>query len=112
MSGVPAHFIFNMDEMGHQTWADAREITCFVSSKYEEITIPYPVSRTGQRNDGHRLHYGRWKHSATGHRNLSENIRTFVSWIHFRKVEIGIGNEGYIDLQISMTGFWALLSWI
>jgi hypothetical protein len=49
VSGAPAHFVFNMDEMGHQTWADAREIMCFVPGDYQEDTVPYPVSRTGKR---------------------------------------------------------------
>jgi hypothetical protein len=24
ISGAPAHFVFNTDDMGHQSWADAR----------------------------------------------------------------------------------------
>jgi hypothetical protein len=31
VSGVPTHFVFNMDEMGHQDWADRRIKTCYVS---------------------------------------------------------------------------------
>jgi hypothetical protein len=27
---VPAHFVLNMDETGHQPWADAEAPTCFI----------------------------------------------------------------------------------
>lgn len=46
---VPAHFVFNMDEMGHQPWADALAITCFVPAEYPDQTVHYPVSRQGKR---------------------------------------------------------------
>jgi hypothetical protein len=28
--GVPGHFVCNMDEMGHQEWADQQEKACYV----------------------------------------------------------------------------------
>jgi hypothetical protein len=49
ISGVPAHFIFNMDEMGHQDWADAHETVCFVPSDIPDEIFYYPVSRAGKR---------------------------------------------------------------
>jgi hypothetical protein len=30
IDGVPSRFIFNMDEMGHQEWADPAEQVCVV----------------------------------------------------------------------------------
>jgi hypothetical protein len=30
--GTPAHFVWNMDEMGHQAWSDARDTTYFAPS--------------------------------------------------------------------------------
>jgi hypothetical protein len=49
VNGVPAHFLFNMDEMGHQPWADARDKVCFVPTNHSGATVNYPVSRTGRR---------------------------------------------------------------
>jgi hypothetical protein len=49
VSGVPAHFVFNMDEMGHQDWADRQTNTCYVSSEVKENYVYVPVSRTGRR---------------------------------------------------------------
>jgi hypothetical protein len=49
VSGVPSHFLFNMDEMGHQDWADRSEVTCYVPSDVVDNRIHYPVSRIGRR---------------------------------------------------------------
>jgi hypothetical protein len=49
LNGVPAHFIFNMDEMGHQEFADANDKIVFVPIEYTGNSISYPVSRTGRR---------------------------------------------------------------
>jgi hypothetical protein len=49
ISGVPPHFVFNVDEMGHQDWADAGKKTCYVPSTCTHSEIRYPVSRTGKR---------------------------------------------------------------
>jgi hypothetical protein len=49
VSGAPAHFVFNMDEMGHQSWADAQKTVCFVPADFQEPVVHYPVSRTGKR---------------------------------------------------------------
>jgi hypothetical protein len=47
--GAPAHFVFNMDEIGHQSWAKAPETFCFVHSEFTESTVHVPVSRIGKR---------------------------------------------------------------
>jgi hypothetical protein len=49
IEGVPAHFVANIDEMGHQPWADALQTTCFVPNAYAAKTVHYPVSRQGKR---------------------------------------------------------------
>jgi hypothetical protein len=47
--GVPAHFVFNMDEMGHQDRADPTEKTCLVPAYHPTKQVHIPVSRTGKR---------------------------------------------------------------
>jgi hypothetical protein len=49
IEGVPAHFIFNMDEMGHQEWVDRKEITCVVPHCHEGDHVNFPVTRIGKR---------------------------------------------------------------
>jgi hypothetical protein len=49
ISGVPAHFVMNMDEIGHQAFADARETVCFVPTAHQKSVVRYPISRTGKR---------------------------------------------------------------
>jgi hypothetical protein len=49
LNGVPAHFVFNMDEMGHQKWADRQARTCFVSAYHEPDDVALPVFRTGKQ---------------------------------------------------------------
>jgi hypothetical protein len=49
LSGAPAHFVFNMDEMGHQEWADAPDNGCVVPISHGGNRVYYPVSRTGKR---------------------------------------------------------------
>jgi hypothetical protein len=49
LNGTPAHFIFNMDEMGHQEFVDAGSKIVFVPSDYPNASIYYPVPRTGRR---------------------------------------------------------------
>lgn len=34
LSGIPAHSVWNMDEMGHQTFVDAIEKVCFAPSDF------------------------------------------------------------------------------
>jgi hypothetical protein len=47
--GVPAHFIFNMDEMGHAVWADATVCICYISADAMESHVHYPVSQVRKR---------------------------------------------------------------
>jgi hypothetical protein len=47
--GLPVHFIFNADEMGHQEWVDRHEQTCFVPGFHQGDKIGYPLSRAGKR---------------------------------------------------------------
>jgi hypothetical protein len=48
IEGVPAHFVYNMDELGHQPWADAKVATCIVPAEYTEKTVYYHVFRQGK----------------------------------------------------------------
>jgi hypothetical protein len=47
--GVPFHFIFNMNEMGHQDWAHRGEQTCVVPAAHHDDYVYMPVSRAGKR---------------------------------------------------------------
>jgi hypothetical protein len=49
LDGIPAHFIFNMDEMGHAVWADAKDAVCYVPADVADTLVHYPVSRVGKR---------------------------------------------------------------
>jgi hypothetical protein len=48
ISGTSAHFVYNMDEMGHQEYADAKPIQC-VAPAYVSDTPYYEVSLSGKR---------------------------------------------------------------
>jgi hypothetical protein len=39
-----AHLVMNVDEMGHQPYADANDIACFVPAEHEGTEVRYPVS--------------------------------------------------------------------
>jgi hypothetical protein len=47
--GIPANFVLNMDEIGHQDWADRTEKTSLVPADHPSKQINVPVSRTGKR---------------------------------------------------------------
>jgi hypothetical protein len=49
IDGIPAHFVFNADEMGRQRWANRDERTYFVPVSHPEDQVPHPVSRAGKR---------------------------------------------------------------
>jgi hypothetical protein len=49
VEGVPAHFVLNMDEMGHQEWADRQVKLCYVPLAHSEKQVYVPVSRLGKR---------------------------------------------------------------
>jgi hypothetical protein len=48
IDGVRSHFVFNMDETGHQDWADRAEQVCAVSSTRKSDHVHLPVSRAGK----------------------------------------------------------------
>jgi hypothetical protein len=43
--GVPNHFIWNMDELGHQIWADRKSTVIVIPRTCNEKTIYIPVPR-------------------------------------------------------------------
>jgi hypothetical protein len=49
LSGAPAHSVFDVDEMGHRSWADAKPKICYVPSDVVSHRIRYSVSRTEKR---------------------------------------------------------------
>jgi hypothetical protein len=49
VEGVPAHVVFNMDEMGHQDWDDRQKKMCIVSASHHGTRVYYPLSRVGKR---------------------------------------------------------------
>jgi hypothetical protein len=49
VNGMPSHFVFNMDEMGHETWADSGASVCYVPSSDPRDVVYYPVPRNGRR---------------------------------------------------------------
>jgi hypothetical protein len=50
IEGAPAHFVFNMDEMGYQEWADRKNATCVVPSSHEENHVNFPVADSKKDN--------------------------------------------------------------
>jgi hypothetical protein len=48
IDGVPAHFVDNMDEIGHQEWADRQEKVCHVTTPYGKLHVDFPVPRAGK----------------------------------------------------------------
>jgi hypothetical protein len=48
VDGPPAHFVFNVDEMGDQEWADREEKPCYVRSEHTGDEVPFPVPRSGK----------------------------------------------------------------
>jgi hypothetical protein len=49
MDDVPTSFIWNMDEMGHPNWVNARTETVYVPADLNADTIPIPMNRAGKR---------------------------------------------------------------
>jgi hypothetical protein len=45
VEGVLAHFVFNMNEIGHQDWTEPAEKICYGPAYYAEKYIYIPVSR-------------------------------------------------------------------
>ena len=48
--GVPTNFIFNIDEVGNQDYADAEIKTLIAPVNYEQLYAYYPISRNGTRS--------------------------------------------------------------
>jgi hypothetical protein len=49
IEAVPAHFLSNLDEMGHQEWTDRKVISCVVRRFHEGDHVNFPLAWTGQR---------------------------------------------------------------
>jgi hypothetical protein len=49
LDGTSAYFVFNVDEMGHQEWADRAEKTCYGPSEHSGDETPFSVPRSGKR---------------------------------------------------------------
>jgi hypothetical protein len=50
ITNVPADFVFNFDEMGHQDFANAQQLVCIVPrEEASSSSVYYPVSRSGKR---------------------------------------------------------------
>jgi hypothetical protein len=46
---APSGLLWNMDELGHADWPDARPETVYVPIEFEADSVPIRVSRTGKR---------------------------------------------------------------
>jgi hypothetical protein len=107
IDNVRAHFVFNMDEMGHQPWADALPVTCFVPATHVAKTVHYPVSRQGKRitliaciaADGSVLRPAVVIPRKTYDDNLQEHGLTE------EKLDVYYQRKGYIDRDIFETWF-------
>jgi hypothetical protein len=49
VDAIPVHFVFNIDELGHQPWADRSEEICYVPSEHSDNEIAFPVPRSDKR---------------------------------------------------------------
>jgi hypothetical protein len=49
ISGASCHFVDNMDERGHQEWADRGPTKYYVSATHPRQAVYFPVSRKGKR---------------------------------------------------------------
>lgn len=45
ITGVPPRFIFNLDEVGNEEFADSQEIKVIVLFNYRGNSAPYPIKR-------------------------------------------------------------------
>ena len=50
VEGVPMDFIYNLDEVGIQEWADSEQKTVIVPANYEKASAPYEVNRNSKRS--------------------------------------------------------------
>jgi hypothetical protein len=102
IDGVPAHFVFNMDEMGHQEWADRQTRTCFVPVYHEHDHVAYPVSRTGKRITLVACIAADGSYTkpliVIPRKTIDEDL--FLTGLTAEKVELYSQAKGYIDTQI------------
>ena len=49
INGMNPSFLFNLDEVGQDDWADKREQTVIVPQNWTKSTAPYALSRSGKR---------------------------------------------------------------
>jgi hypothetical protein len=49
IEGVRAYFVFNINEMDHQDWANRHRKPCFVSAAHERRYVYFPVHYLGKR---------------------------------------------------------------
>jgi hypothetical protein len=49
ISGAPCHFVFNINETGHQEWADREPLKCSIPKEGQRDFVSFPVWRTGKR---------------------------------------------------------------
>jgi hypothetical protein len=102
IDAIPAHFVFNMDEMGHQEWADKKVRQCFVPSYHEADQVAYPVPRSGKRitlvaciaADGSHLK----PVIVIPRKTIDEDL--FLTGLTTEKVDVYSQSKGYIDRPI------------
>jgi hypothetical protein len=107
ISGAPSHFVFNMDEMGHQDWADAKETVCYGPANSTEERLYYPVPRSGKRitliaciaTDGSFLRPGLVIARKTYDNELA--LQGYTS----EKVEIYSQSKSFVDRDIFLDWF-------
>jgi hypothetical protein len=46
---TPGHFVFDVNEMRHQEWADRKEKTCYVPAEHTDDEVLFPRPRSGKR---------------------------------------------------------------
>jgi hypothetical protein len=49
IEGIPAHWVFNMDELGHQERVVRKTQICFVPAFHLDDCANAPIPRTGER---------------------------------------------------------------
>jgi hypothetical protein len=57
LTGVPSPFVCNMDEMGHQEWADATEKVCYVPSDLQTTHVNYYGAKLSSSNENWNLRF-------------------------------------------------------
>jgi hypothetical protein len=102
IEGVPAHFVFNMDEMGHQDWADWKKQICIVPSSHPDDHVNMPVPRSGKRitllaclgADGSFLRPG----IIIPRKTVDEHV--LLSGLSPEKLAVRFQPKGFVDTEI------------